>query len=113
MLSAFALSRRVTESPRPKPRRTALRIEANSLHHANNYLGEFFRQIARRLGKPQAITATAHKIARIVFHLLNKKEPYDESVFQTCDHEVIKRAEIRLRRYAAQRGFQVVPATNT
>jgi len=51
----------------------ALRMAANSLHHADNYLGEFFRRIARRLGKPQAITATAHKLARIVFHLLRRK----------------------------------------
>ena len=48
----------------------ALRMAANSLHHADNYLGEFFRRIARKLSKPQAITATAHKLARIVFHLL-------------------------------------------
>ena len=51
----------------------ALRMAANSLHHADNYLGEFFRRIARRLSKPQAITATAHKLARIVFHLLSTK----------------------------------------
>jgi hypothetical protein len=36
---------------------------ANSLHHAKDYLGEFFRRITRKLGKPQAITATAHKLA--------------------------------------------------
>jgi transposase len=91
----------------------ALRMGANSLHHANNYLGEFFRRIVRRLGKPQAITATAHKLARIVFHLLNTREPYNESVFQRCDQEALQRAELRLRRYAAQLGFQVVPATNS
>jgi hypothetical protein len=49
-------------------------MAANSLHHADNYLGEFFRRIARRLGKPQAITATAHKLARMVFHLLRTKK---------------------------------------
>jgi hypothetical protein len=27
--------------------------------HAKDYLGEFFRRITRKLGKPQAITATA------------------------------------------------------
>jgi hypothetical protein len=37
---------------------------------------EFFRKI----GKPQATTATAHKLARIVFNLLSTQEPYDESV---------------------------------
>ena len=56
-------------------------MAANSLHHAKNYLGEFFRRITRKLGKPQAITATAHKLARIVYHLLRTKEAYDEPSF--------------------------------
>src|SRR5215467_232674 len=91
----------------------ALRMGANSLHHANNYLGEFFRRISRRRGKPQAITATAHKLARIVFHLLNTREPYNESVFQQCEQETLKRSALRLRKHAAQLGFLVIPATNT
>jgi hypothetical protein len=41
----------------------ALRLGANSLHHADSYLGEFFRRISRKLDKPSAITATAHKLA--------------------------------------------------
>lgn len=64
---------------------TALRMAANSLHRAKDYLGEFFRRITRRitrkLGNPQAITATAHKLARIVYHLLSTREAYNESVF--------------------------------
>jgi hypothetical protein len=39
-------------------------------------LGEFFRRITRKLGKPQAITATAHNLARIVYHLLSTREAY-------------------------------------
>jgi len=88
----------------------ALRMGAHSLHHANNYLGEFFRRISRRLGKPQAVTATAHKLARIVFHLLSTREPYNESVFHSFDEQALKRAEARLRKHAAQLGFQVLPA---
>jgi hypothetical protein len=42
-----------------------------SLHYVKDYLGEFFRRITRKLGKPQAIGATAHKLARIVCHLLS------------------------------------------
>jgi len=42
---------------------TALRMPANSLRHAKDYLGEFFRHITRKLGKLQAITATAHKLS--------------------------------------------------
>ena len=89
----------------------ALRLGAYSLHHANNYLGEFFRRITRKLGKAQAITATAHKLARIVFHLLSTKQPYDESVFKRCEQDALQRAELRLRRHAERLGFQLVPAT--
>jgi hypothetical protein len=81
-------------------------------HNANNYLGEFFRRITRKLGKPQAITATAHKLARIVFHLLKTKEAYNESVFRKCEEETLRRAELRLRKQAAMLGFQIVPAAN-
>ena len=35
---------------------------------------EFFRRITRKLGKPQAITATAHKLARIVYHPPSTRE---------------------------------------
>ena len=64
-------------------------------------------------GKPQAITATAHKLARIIFHLLSTREPYKESVFRQCEEETLRRAELRLRKHAAQLGFQIVPSVNT
>lgn len=90
----------------------ALRMCAQSLHHAKDYLGEFFRRITRKLGRPQAITATAHKLARIIFHLLITKEAHNESVFHKTEEETIRRAQYRLRRQAAQLGFQVIPAEN-
>src|SRR6202012_1153037 len=75
-----------TKSRRVRSRvATALRMGAQSLHHAKDYLGEFFRRIVRKLGKPQAITATAHKLARIVFHLLSTKEAYSETVFHKTE----------------------------
>jgi transposase len=85
---------------------------AQSLHHAKDYLGEFFRRITRRLGRPQAITATAHKLARIVYHLLGTKEAYNESLFHKSEADTIRRAEYRLRRQAAQLGFQVILPEN-
>jgi transposase len=100
-----------TKSRRVKSRiALALRIGANSLHHAKNYLGEFFRRIVRRLGKAQAITATAHKLARIVYHLLTTKDPYKEEVFQVCEEEMLRHAERRLRKHAAHLGFTLAPA---
>jgi transposase len=100
-----------TKSRRVKSRvALGLPIGANSLHHAKNYLGEFFRRIVRRLGKAQAITATAHKRARIVYHLLTTKDPYTEEMFHTSEEDMLRRAESRLRKQAAKLGFTIAPA---
>jgi transposase len=87
----------------------ALRLGAHCLYHAQNYLGEFYRKMKWRLGAPEAITATAHKLARIVYHLLSTKEPYSESVFLKCGQQANTRAEMRLRKQAASLGFQLSP----
>jgi transposase len=87
----------------------AFRLAAHSLHHADNHLGEFFRKMKRKLGPAQAITATAHKLARITFHLLKTREEYDETVFQKYDRDAQQRTEARLRRQATRLGFQLVP----
>src|ERR1700733_4321786 len=86
----------------------ALRMGANSLCRAKGYFGEFFRRMRAKLGTAQAITATAHKIARILYHVLLSKEPYTESIFRLCDEQAQFQAEKRLRKQAALLGFQVV-----
>jgi len=45
----------------------ALRKSANSLYKADCALGGFFRRMRSRLGAPKAITATAHKLAVILY----------------------------------------------
>ena len=62
------LSRRV----RPGAHRVAvaLRLAAGSVHHSQSALGAFFRRLRARLGAPKAITATAHKLARLVYSRL-------------------------------------------
>ncbi len=92
---------------------TALRMGANSLCRAKGYFGEFFRRMRAKLGTAQAITATAHKIARILYHVLLTKEPYAETVFHHCDEQAQQRAEMRLRKQAAQLGFQLLPIPAT
>jgi transposase len=87
----------------------ALRMAAQSLWHSKSYLGDYHRRMCAKLGKPAAITASAHKLARIFYHLVKTHQPYDESVFaqeQEC-HRL--RKERRLHREAARLGFQLVP----
>lgn len=87
----------------------ALRLGAHSLCRAKGYFGEFFRRMRARLGAPQATTATAHKLARIIYHVLRTKTPYNESIFYECDEQARQRNESRLRKKAAEMGFHLVP----
>ena len=87
----------------------ALRIGANSLCRAKGYFGEFFRRMRAKLGTAQAVTATAYKIARVLYHVLLTKQPYAETQFHQYDAQARQRAELRLRKQAASLGFQVIP----
>jgi transposase len=91
----------------------ALRLGAHCLYHAQNYLGDFYRKMKWRLGAPAAVTATAHKLARIVYHLLFTKQPYSEEIFVRCDQQASVRAALRLRKQAAELGYQLTPIPET
>jgi transposase len=90
----------------------ALRMAAQSLQGSRSALGEFYRRMRTRLGAPKAITATAHKLARIIYHLLRTHEPYDEGVFARLEAAYRKRAEHRLKAQAQALGYLVVPAAS-
>jgi len=89
----------------------ALRIAAQTLARSRTHLGHFYRSMRARLGGPQAITATAHKLARIVYHLLTTGQAYDESVFIQEEQKQALRHEKRLRNQAKNLGFLLVPIT--
>ena len=48
----------------------ALRLAANALHRSDSALGAFLRRKKAHLGAPQAITATARKLARIIYSII-------------------------------------------
>lgn len=41
----------------------------------------FYRRMRAKLGAPKAITAAAHKLARIIFHLISTRQEFDDSKF--------------------------------
>ena len=87
----------------------ALRMATQSLYRSHSALGEFFRRKRARFGTPQAITDTAHKMARIIYHLVTRHMLYDDSVLSRQQHQHRKRHERRLRNQARALGFQLVP----
>src|SRR5205814_607685 len=46
---------------------TALRLAAQALHHSQRAVRAFFRRMKARLGAPSALSATAHKPARLIY----------------------------------------------
>jgi hypothetical protein len=48
-------------------------------------------------------------MARIIYHVLRTKTPYNETIFHECDEQARERAGNRLRRKAAELGFQLIP----
>jgi transposase len=89
----------------------AFRMAANALFRSQSPLGDFFRRMRAKLGAPKAITAAAHKLARIVFHLLSTRQAYDETILGKNERQYRARAEARLRAQAKALGYKVVAAT--
>jgi transposase len=87
----------------------ALRMAAQSLHRSQSYLGQSFRRLRTRLGTPAAITAAAHKLARVLYHIVTTRQPYDESVFAVMEARARHRQCIPLKKQPASFGFQLMP----
>lgn len=62
-----------------------------------------------RLGAPKAITAAAHKLARILYHLLTQQQAYNDSVFAEYEEQYQQRRVRRLHREAAALGYTLTP----
>ena len=88
----------------------ALRLAAQSLWRAKNYFGDLYRRWKARLGAPKAITAMAHKLARILWHLLKFKVPFNPEVFAQAEARQKRKKLARLQHSAAALGLTLVPA---
>ena len=86
----------------------ALRLAAQAAGRSQSGLGAFYRRMRARLGPQSAIVATAHKIARILYHLLTHRTPFrDLSSAEYCQR--IRAREIAaMRKKAARLGLTLV-----
>jgi transposase len=88
---------------------TALRVAAQSAARSENAIGDFYRRMKSKIGPEQAITATAHKLARIIYHMVTTGEAYDESVFAKAQQKFRRNQESKLRANAKRLGFKLIP----
>jgi transposase len=87
----------------------ALRPAAWSLLRSKSYLGAYLRRQRSRLGAPKAVTAGAHKLARIVYNLLRYGVAYSRQQEEAYAEQVRQRQERQLRRRAQELGFALQP----
>lgn len=85
----------------------ALRLAAWSLVRSKSYLGAYLRRQRSRLGAAKAITATAHKLARIVYHLVRYGMAYVQETEAAYAEQVRVRQEKQLQRRARELGFEL------
>ena len=91
--------------------RQALKMAAMSLSHSDSALGAFYRRMSGRMDKPRANTATAHKLARMVYFMLTRGEAYVDQGQQHYEEQQRQRSIAALKRRAAALGFAVMPTT--
>jgi transposase len=90
----------------------AFRMAAHALRNSQTALGAFFRRLRARLGTPKAITATAHKLARIFYHLWTQGGEYNDPGVDAYEQQYHERVLKNLKKKALQLGFSLVPQSS-
>jgi len=96
---------------RPSANRAAraFRLAAQSLSNSQGPLGCFYRRIKARIGAPEAITATAHKLARIFYRLWSDPASYDPTRLDYYEKKNQERTIRYLEKKARSLGYELVP----
>src|SRR5205814_6537493 len=102
--------RLLSSRTQPSANRAAvfLRMAAVSLGRTQTALGAFYRRLAYRIGKAKAITATARKLAILVYRTLKGDLVYKDPGAAAYDAQHRLRVLRRLRQRAATLGFALL-----
>lgn len=87
----------------------AFRQAAVSVQRTQTELGAFYRRIRSQKGPAMAVTATAHKIARLYYSLVKNGTEYQEKGARAYEEREQKRVLASLKKRASAFGFELVP----
>jgi len=88
---------------------TALRMAAVTLMRSRTYLGAQYRRLRTKLGAPKAITAMAHRLARLVYRMLKYGQQYVDKGAEYYERRYRQQQIEFLRKRAMKLGFRVTP----
>ena len=103
--------KRLSGKTKPSANRAAeaFRMAAFSLSNSASSLGAFLRRMKARLGAPKAITATAHKIARLFYTMIRYGLDYEDTGAEYYDAQYRNRVIKSIQRKAQKLGFSLTP----
>jgi len=85
-----------------------LRLAATTLERSQSALGAYYRRMKAKLGAAEGVTATAHKLARILYRLLKHGEAYVRQGLADYEKKHRERKLKGLQKAAAVIGFQLI-----
>ena len=86
----------------------ALKLAAQGLSRSHCAMGAYYRRLSLRMGSPKAVTAVAHKLARVIYAMLTGREEYVERKQDEQEERYRARAIKNIKRRAAEMGFELV-----
>ena len=89
----------------------ALKLAAANLRSSRSALGAYYRRMCARMDKPRAVTAAAHKLARLIYILLTRGEEYVDQGQQYFEQRYRERVVRQLTKRARDLGMTLVPAS--
>lgn len=89
----------------------ALRQAAQSCSRSHSLFGAFYRARSARSSSEEAVVATAHKIARVIYHMLTCHEAFKPESIRAFDQKRQARELKYLQKKAKTLGFVLQPIT--
>ena len=91
---------------------TALRLAAWNLIRSQSALGAKFRRLRSRLGAPKAITAMAHRLARLIYRMLKYGSQYVDKGMEDYESKYRQQQLQWVAKQAAALNMQLIPAAD-
>ena len=88
----------------------ALRLAAAALRSSRSALGAYYRRMCARMDKPKAVTAAAHKLARLIYAMLSHGQEYTDRGQDYFEERYRQRVLHNLAQKAKAMGMQLVPS---
>ena len=86
-----------------------MKLAAAALRASKSALGAYYRRMCARMDKGKAVTAAAHKLARLIYLMLTKGEEYTDQGQLYYEERYRERVVRSLNKKAFELGMQLVP----